>query len=87
MELVVKIQQILLNRRPTLTFTSNMTLMELWQPNFMKNMTILTFLSSTVPSLKVTSRHLLHMVFTCRSWFDIREPLILITIFYIDLSC
>jgi len=55
-----------------------------WQPNFMM---ILSFLSSTIPFAIVTSRHLLHMVFTCRSWFDIREPLILIRIFYIDLSC
>jgi len=35
----------------------------------------------------VTSRFLLHMVFTCSSWCDIREPVILIRIFYIYLSC
>jgi len=29
----------------------------------------------------VTSCHLLHMVFTCRSWFDIREPVTLMRIF------
>jgi len=39
------------------------------------------------PSLDSKIPHLLHMVFTCRSWFDIREPVILIRIFYIDLSC
>jgi len=31
------------------------------------NVTILTFLSSTIRFSIVTSRHLLHMVFTCRS--------------------
>jgi len=51
-----------------------------WQPNFMINVTILTLLSSTIPFSTVTSRHLLHMVFTSRSWFDIREPVILIGI-------
>jgi len=42
------------------------TSMEPWQPNFMINVTILTFLWSTIPFLTVTSRYLLHMVFTCR---------------------
>jgi len=45
---------------------------------------ILTLLSSTVPFSTLTSRHL-HMVFIC-SWFDIREPVILMRIFYIDRS-
>jgi len=58
-----------------------------WQPNFMINVTILTFLSSIIPFSTVTSYQLLHMVFTCRKWFDIREPVILIRNFYIDLSC
>jgi len=65
-----KIQQIILTRLPTLTFTSNMTLMETCQLNYMIyiiNVTILTFLSSTIPFSTVTSRHLLHMVFKCRS--------------------
>jgi len=60
-ELVVTIQHILLSRLLTLTFTSNMTLTEPWQLNFMINVTILTFLSSTIPFSTVTSRHLLHM--------------------------
>jgi len=42
-----------------------MTLIQPWQPNFMINVTILTFLSSTISFSKVTSRHLLHTVFTC----------------------
>jgi len=40
--------------------------MEPWQPNIMINVTSLTFLSSTISFSTVTSRHLLHMVFTCR---------------------
>jgi len=79
-EPVVKILQILLIRIPILTFTLNMTLMEPWQPHFMTNVTILTFLPSNIPFSTVTSHHLLHMVFTCRSWFDIREPVIPISI-------
>jgi len=55
------------------------------QSSFYETM-ILTFLSSIIRFSIVTSR-LLHVVFTCRSWFDIREPVILIGIFYIDLSC
>jgi len=55
------------NSASYLTFTLNMTLMEPWQLHFMINGTILTFLLSTIPFSTVTSRHLLHMVFTCRS--------------------
>jgi len=44
------------------------------QPNFTINVTILTFQSSTITFSTVTSRHHLHMAFTCCSWFDIREP-------------
>jgi len=51
------------------------------------NVAILTFLSSTIPFSTVTFRHLLHMVFTYRSSFDNREPVILVGIFYVDLSC
>jgi len=82
-----KIQLVLLARFPALTFTSNMTLMEPWQPYFVTDVTILAFLSSTVPFSTVTSRRLLHVVFACRGWFDVREPVILVGIFYIDLSC
>jgi len=86
-DLVVKYTTDSPNQLPTLTITSNMTLMEPWQPNFMTKVTILTFLSSTIPFSTVTSRHLLHMVFTYLGWFDIQEPVILIRIFYIDLPC
>jgi len=48
--------------------------------------TNVAILTSTIPFSTVISRHLLHMVFTCRSWFNIREPVILIRIFNIDLS-
>jgi len=51
------------------------------------NVAILTFLLSTIPFSTKTSRYPLHMMFTCRSWYDIREPVILIRILYIDLSC
>jgi len=47
--------------------------MEPWQPKRITDVTILTLLSSTIPFAKVTSHHLLHMVFTCRNWFDIRQ--------------
>jgi len=53
----------------------------------MINVTILIFLSSTIPFSTVTSRRLLHMVFTCRSRFHIREPVIPIRILYIYMSC
>jgi len=49
--------------------------------------TILTFLSSAIRFSIVASRRLLHVVFACRGWFDIREPVILVGIFCIDLSC
>jgi len=35
--------------------------------NFIINVTIITFLSSTIPFSTITSRLLLYMVFTCRS--------------------
>jgi len=38
------------------------------------------FLDSNIPSSPV-------LVFTCRSCFDIQEPVIRIKIFYVDLSC
>jgi len=60
-----------------------MTLME---PKFYDKRDDLTFLSSSIPFSAVTSRHLLHMVFTCRNWFDILESVIPIGIVYIDLS-
>jgi len=80
-ELVVKVTKYSFNSTSYFTLTSNMTLMEPWQPDFMINVTILTFLLSTIPFSTVTSRHLLHMSFTCRILFDIREPVTLITIF------
>jgi len=67
-ELVVKdsIQQILRTQHHTLTLTSNMTLMEPWQQTLW-NVTILTFLSSTITFSTVPSHHLLRMVFTCHN--------------------
>jgi len=71
--IVSKIYVTYITLLPALTFTSIMTSLEPWQPNCMINVTILTFLSSTIPFSTVRSRHLLNTVLTCRSWFDIRE--------------
>jgi len=63
-----------------------MTLMEPWQPNIYDNRDDFNFPIVKYPFLDSNIRHILPMVFTCRSWFDIREPVIFIKIFYIDLS-